>query len=700
MRNSSLGPDGITISQIKQSPTDQLRLLYVAFQAAKYTPEWLREGVVTLIPKVTKPETAADYRPITVASALIRSYHGLIAKRLDLTDIGERQKAYRPRDGMAENLWILKGVLDHAKANYKSIHLVFVDVAKAFDSVNHEALLDCCQRLGVPPDVLMYLKTIYEQGKIKLKGDQDPIPNNSGVRQGDPASGPLFNFMIDRVFASLDPAIGFRVVETLIQFLLFADDGLLFASTKEGLQQQLDNLVKQFEACGLKLNPKKCKSLSIIASAKDKITAVDQKPFLRVGGESIPALGCNDHYKYLGLFIGYEGFDVASTSKVTKDKLERIGKSALRPQQRLAVLRDQLIPGALHNLVLGEVPLGILRNLDVMIRRAVRTWLHLPHDSPLALIHAKPSDGGLGIPSFELRIPRLRRERLLNIHSDNDPLVRLLLNERYSRKRFDCLIKPVEKYGVRITDPSEEARALRIALKSTIDGRNLAQSLTECPSPQHWVTDPSYGISGREFVKAIHVRMNVLKTPARAARGGTRGSNLCRYDQQVANSNHITQVCQATHGARINRHDRIVTMVCSSFKKKGYTILREPRIKKGNSFLKPDIVATYGNVTWVLDPIICSDNADLARRAADKTLLYSVPEVDRFVRDKYDGEQRLVDERIVEVVGLAISNRGAIAPNSLVVLKKVCSLRYINFIILRVLLHSWRIINIYQNRAV
>lgn len=142
-------------------------------------------------------------------------------------------------------------------------------------------------------------------------------------------------------------------------------------------------------------------------------------------------------------------------------------------------------------------------------------------------------------------------------------------------------------------------------------------------------------------------------------------------------------------------------MICASLRRKGFETLTEPRIKKAGTFIKPDIIATMGTTTWVLDPIITADNADLARRASDKVVLYDVPETRRFVRDRYDlGAEETEEERLVLVEGIAISNRGAIAPNSLRVLKMYSTTRFINYIILRVLLQTWRIINIYNHRAV
>ena len=69
LKATSPGPDSIAVEQLKQVQNHQLRLLFIAFQASKHA-RWLREGVVTLVPKTVKPASAAEYRPITVTSTV------------------------------------------------------------------------------------------------------------------------------------------------------------------------------------------------------------------------------------------------------------------------------------------------------------------------------------------------------------------------------------------------------------------------------------------------------------------------------------------------------------------------------------------------------------------------------------------------------------------------------------------------------
>ena len=72
-----------------------------------------------------------------------------------------------------------------------------------------------------------------------------------GVKQGDPLSFILFNLVIDWALSAIDPHIGFRLDEELVNHLAFADDMVLLASTKEALQRQITAFTDHLALSGL-----------------------------------------------------------------------------------------------------------------------------------------------------------------------------------------------------------------------------------------------------------------------------------------------------------------------------------------------------------------------------------------------------------------------------------------------------------------
>ena len=163
-------------------------------------------------------------------------------------------------------------------------------------------------------------------------------------------------------------------------------------------------------------------------------------------------------------------------------------------------------------------------------------------------------------------------------------------------------------------------------------------------------------------------------------------------DKQVANANHISQICQATHGLRVKRHDQVVDMLSGSLRRAGYVVQVEPRIASGNSFVKPDIVCYRKQSAFVIDPIICGDNIDPEERALEKRLYYTRPEIEEYV--KVSTNNTAIS---VEAHGLAISMRGAWATSSSNFFRRLRLPRKVaSFITLRVLNATWHLLRTYD----
>ena len=81
-----------------------------------------------------------------------------------------------------------------------------------------------------------------------------------------------------------------------------------------------------------------------------------------------------------------------------------IRKPPLKPQQRLWILKTNLIPGLFHQLVLGSVSHKMLSGMDRVIKSTARNNLHWPSDTPMDMFHDKEDAGGLGIPLLQVCI--------------------------------------------------------------------------------------------------------------------------------------------------------------------------------------------------------------------------------------------------------------------------------------------------------
>src|SRR5690606_34967439 len=99
----------------------------------------------------------------------------------------------------------------------------------------------------------------------------------------------------------------------------------------------------------------------------------------------------------------------------------------------------------------------------------------------------------------------------------------------------------------------------------------------------------------------IALRADSLPTRSRMARGNN-GNRQCRHHcNAFETSNHAIQRCHATHGLRVKRHDKLVAMVASRLKERGYRVDVEPRFRTPVGTRVPDIVAYNEHEAIVVD---------------------------------------------------------------------------------------------------
>ena len=247
-----------------------------------------------------------------------------------------------------------------------------------------------------------------------------------------------------------------------------------------------------------------------------------------------------------------------------------------------------------------------------------------------------------------------------------------------------------------LNSPAQVGTYWREQLYDKVDGRALA-TVREVPAVSTWVTRPNPNMSGEEYVRAIKTRAGVITTPARSSRSrnGDRGDPLCKRDRQRATLNHISQVCQTTHGLRVKRHNNICEMLTATLRKDGWTTWAKPRIPVGATFIKPDIIAVKGSEYCVLDPIITGDNQEIELSASGKSNIYDQDAIER-VRQGLEWNDE--EEITGQIAGVAFNIRGAIAKTSYLQLRNI-GVRpdYIKWMSVRVLVSTYKLVSSYVN---
>ncbi|GBL83248.1 Retrovirus-related Pol polyprotein from type-2 retrotransposable element R2DM [Araneus ventricosus] len=347
---SSPGPDWSTVSELRQISKFELAKIFNIFLLCKRVPDRFCRAKTIFLPKKRDAVNPGDFRPISLTPIPARLLSKILARRLEPTvNLDPEQRGFIESNGISQNTFMLDFVLRHSREKVKRTFIASLDLKKAFDSVSHEAVFTALRVQVVDPRFIDLLKSIYRNSITSFA----PYPGHKfspscGVKQGDPLSSILFNMVIDQLIKKLKGPIGLEIDGSVMSISAYVDDILLFASSSAGLQHLINETATFLATCNLHINCAKSFTISVLADAKSKKTKVDGVTPFFINNEPLNILKVNDSFKYLGLNFSAKGLLVENCSPTLNDYLAKLKSAPLKPQQRIWILKNTLLPKLFH----------------------------------------------------------------------------------------------------------------------------------------------------------------------------------------------------------------------------------------------------------------------------------------------------------------------------------------------------------------
>lgn len=297
------GPDGIDPYFLKiAAPIIALPLtdLYNLSISEEVLPDIWKQAFVSPLLKSGLPSEMNNYRPISNLCVLSKILESLVSSQLRLfldshSILNTMQSGFRTKHS---TVTACLEVLDNIRAatdNKSFCVALFIDLTKAFDTVDHHILLNTLLRVGFSQNVVSWFKS-YLLGRTQCVrlGDSvsDQITLEKGVPQGSILGPLLFLLYVNNICDHL----------TYSRYHMYADDTVMY-SCAPSLEAAVSNLQSDFASLQhtlieskLLLNGSKTKAM-VFAPNRSTVSSLS---IFTLDGCSIEV---TETYKYLGIWL-------------------------------------------------------------------------------------------------------------------------------------------------------------------------------------------------------------------------------------------------------------------------------------------------------------------------------------------------------------------------------------------------------------
>lgn len=229
-------------------------------------PTGWNDTIISLIPKVERPDKVTDLRPISLCNVIYKVVSKVLSNRLRqvLPDlITPNQSAFMPGRLISDNILIAYEVT-HFLLNKKEGNVGYaaikLDMSKTYDRVEWCFLSQMMKKMGFADQwielIMKCVSTVRYQVKVNGDLSESFVPQR-GLHQGDPLSPYLFLLCAEAFSALLKKGerdgllAGVKICNGApsISHLLFADDSLILIRATKGDCSHLRTILQLYVNC-------------------------------------------------------------------------------------------------------------------------------------------------------------------------------------------------------------------------------------------------------------------------------------------------------------------------------------------------------------------------------------------------------------------------------------------------------------------
>ena len=426
-------------------------------------PLWFTQGKTSLLPKAGEFRSE-NHRPITCLNTIYKWFTSCLLEPMDehLDEYGLMQRDQRGAkqgcSGTIDNLFIDRTVCQDSQRGQRNLSMAWVDVRKAYDSVDHSWLVEMCKLHRLPCWVGRVIGKLCECWNTRIcvrttRGleTSDIIQFRRGLPQGDALCPRLFTVCINPISWMLKATEGYRLskpIGKVISHLLYIDDLKIFAASKEKLKRVMAKVRVAMRDIGLEWNESKC---SVVHVKKGRLSAESESARIS-NNVSIRCLSDGSHYKFLGAMENTKQDDERSleiASKVYLQRLSLIWTSPLSDYNKVLASNQFAMPVLSYLMSTQCWPIAELKRLD---REARKVIVENGGKHPLgstALVYLPRKLGGRGLKSIEREYKQTKVKAAIRLYTNDDPAMDAVrrFEESSEERGRRSVVKDVRRYA-------------------------------------------------------------------------------------------------------------------------------------------------------------------------------------------------------------------------------------------------------------
>ena len=143
-----------------------------AFESGKVPNDWKNAVIVPLYKGKGSSDECKNYRGISLLSVAWKVYARVLIERVwRITEgmLDEQQGGFRKGRGCVDQIFAVKQICEKAKRKKKKVFMGFMDLEKAYDSVNRKGLWQVLMMYGVSGKLLEGIKSLHDGSKACVR---------------------------------------------------------------------------------------------------------------------------------------------------------------------------------------------------------------------------------------------------------------------------------------------------------------------------------------------------------------------------------------------------------------------------------------------------------------------------------------------------------------------------------------------------